>query len=313
MRGAGADAAPEGMVFVPGGLFRMGSDEFYPEEAPSRLVRVDGFLIDAAPVTNAQFARFVAATAHRTFAEVAPDPADYPGMDPALAQAGSLVFVPPAAIANLYDASQWWRWTLGADWRHPLGPGSDLEGLDEHPVVHVSFGDAQAYAAWAGKALPTEAEWEFAARGGLDAAAYAWGDELSPGGRQMANTWQGAFPLQNDLFDGWARTSPVGAFAPNGYGLHDMIGNVWEWTADWYAATVAAQVGPCCAPANPQGGAKAGSHDLRDPARTPRRVIKGGSHLCAPNYCQRYRPAARHAETIDTTTSHIGFRCVMRA
>jgi formylglycine-generating enzyme required for sulfatase activity len=301
------------MVRIPGGRFTMGSDRFYPEEAPAREVRVSDFLIDAAPVTNAQFACFVAATGHRTFAEIAPDPRDYPGMDPAMAHAGSLVFIAPKRVANLQDYRQWWAWTLGADWRHPLGPDSDLQGLEDHPVVHVAHGDAQAYAAWAGKDLPTEAEWEFAAKGGLDGADYAWGDELAPGDAMLANYWQGRFPTQNDLTDGWLRTSPVGAFPANGYGLFDMIGNVWEWTQDWFVPR-GEQAVPrsCCVPTDPRGPSEAESYDPAQFARTPRKVIKGGSHLCAENYCQRYRPAARHPETLDTTTSHIGFRCVRR-
>ena len=301
------------MRLIPGGRFRMGSDRFYPEEAPVVEVRVDAFLIDETPVTNAEFARFVAETGHVTFAEVAPDPRDYPGMDPALAQPGSAVFEQPARVAGLRDIGQWWRWRIGANWRRPLGPGSSLEGLDDHPVVHVAHADAAAYAAWAGKALPTEAEWEFAARGGLEGADYAWGGELAPGGSMMANYWQGEFPLRNDLTDGWLRTSPVRSFPANGYGLFDMIGNVWEWTDDWYAPRTAAPArAACCVPANPRGGAEAESLDPTAAVPIPRRVVKGGSHLCAANYCRRYRPAARHPEAVDTTTSHIGFRCVKR-
>lgn len=301
------------MRLIPGGRFRMGSDRFYPEEAPVVEVRVDAFLIDETPVTNAEFGRFVAETGHVTFAEVAPDPRDYPGMDPALAQPGSAVFEQPAGVAGLRDIGQWWRWRIGANWRCPLGPGSSLEGLDDHPVVHVAHADAAAYAAWAGKALPTEAEWEFAARGGLEGADYAWGGELAPGGSMMANYWQGEFPLRNDLTDGWLRTSPVRSFPANGYGLFDMIGNVWEWTDDWYAPRTAAPArAACCVPANPRGGAEAESLDPTAAVPIPRRVVKGGSHLCAANYCRRYRPAARHPEAVDTTTSHIGFRCVKR-
>jgi formylglycine-generating enzyme required for sulfatase activity len=224
------------------------------------------------------------------------------------------VFVPPGRPVDLRDWSQWWTFLKGADWRHPYGPDSSIAGLGDHPVVHVAFADAQAYAEWAGKELPTEAEWEFAARGGLDGAAYAWGDELTPGGRHRANTWQGHFPHQNLCQDGFARTSPVTAFPPNGYGLHDMIGNVWEWTSDWYAPRHSADAPKaCCIPENPRGGSEAASYDPRQPAiRIPRKVVKGGSHLCAPNYCRRYRPAARHAHPVETSTSHIGFRCVIR-
>ncbi|MCM8732448.1 formylglycine-generating enzyme family protein [Hephaestia sp. GCM10023244] len=301
------------MRLIDGGDFAMGSDRFYPEEVPVRQVRVDSFWIDEAPVTNADFARFVAATGHVTMAEIAPDPADYPGMLPEMAQPGSAVFRKTAAPVDLGDASQWWHYCFGADWRHPRGPATTIEGLDDHPVVHVAYSDAEAYAAWAGKQLPTEAEWEFAARGGLDGTDYAWGDELAPGGKMLANYWQGMFPLANQMLDGWEWTSPVRSFPANGYGLYDMIGNVWEWTADWYAlgsATKPAQ--SCCMPTNPKGGRERDSYDPMLGIQIPRKVVKGGSHLCAPNYCQRYRPAARHPETIDTSTSHIGFRCITR-
>lgn len=308
-----AGVAPPGMRFVPGGVFAMGSDRFYPEEAPVRRVRVDAFWIDETPVTNAEFARFVAATGHVTTAETAPDPRDYPGLDPAAAQAGSAVFVKSPAPIGTDDPTRWWDFRHGANWRHPTGPESSLDGLHDHPVVHVTAADAEAYAAWAGKSLPTEAQWEFAARGGLDGADYAWGDALTPGGQVMANTWFGLFPFANQSPHGWTRTSPVGSFPANGYGLHDMIGNVWEWTADWWSvADPRAPVRSCCVPANPRGGSERASIDRTAPDRFPRRVLKGGSHLCAPNYCQRYRPAARHPETIDTSTSHIGFRCVIR-
>ncbi len=202
----------------------------------------------------------------------------------------------------------------GAHWRCPLGPGSSIAGLDDHPVVHVAYADAAAYAAWAGKALPTEAEWEYAARGGLDGAEFAWGDTLVPGGRHRANTWQGAFPYENSAEDGYERTSPVTAFPPNGYGLHDMIGNVWEWTADFFVPRHPDEApGACCIPRNPRGGREDASYDPGEPAGPiPRRVLKGGSHLCAPNYCRRYRPAARHPHPVDTSTSHVGFRCVER-
>ena len=303
-----------GMICIPGGEFSMGSDRHYPEEAPVRRVRVDTFWIDETPVTNAQFERFVEATGHVTFAEIPPSLADYPDMLPELAHPGSLVFERTAGPVDL-NVVQWWDFRLGANWRRPLGPGSSLDGLAEHPVVHVSLSDAEAYAAWAGKVLPTEAEWEFAARGGLDGADYAWGEVLSPGGRMLANYWQGDFPCSNLLLDGWERTSPVRSYPPNGYGLYDMIGNVWEWTADWFAPFTQAgkQAGGCCVPANPKGGSRVASVDPADPAHPiPRRVLKGGSHLCAPNYCQRYRPAARYPQPIDTTTSHVGFRCARR-
>jgi len=302
------------MVRIAGGPFRMGSDRHYPEEAPVHRVTVDGFWMDLTPVTNRGFREFVEATGHVTVAETPPDPEDYPGALPHMLKAGSLVFSPPSYPVDLRDWSRWWRFEFGADWRHPLGPGSSLDGLDDHPVVHVAHADAEAYARWAGKALPTEAEWEYAARGGLDQAEFAWGDEFTPGGRPMANTWQGAFPFRNTREDGYERTSPVDAFPPNGYGLLDMIGNVWEWTSDFYAPRHPADAPkPCCIPANPRGGLESGSYDPCQPRiRIPRRVLKGGSHLCAPSYCRRYRPAARHAQPVDSSTSHIGFRCVVR-
>jgi sulfatase modifying factor 1 len=290
-----------GMQLIGGGSFLMGSDRFYPEEAPVRRARVASFHIDETPVTNAAFAKFVSATDHVTMAELAPDPADYPGLAPEHQQPGSAVFEKVATL-DLSDASRWWHMRAGANWRHPLGPDSTLDGLDDHPVVHIAWPDAATYAAWAGKALPTEAEWEFAARGGLDGADYAWGDTLAPGGTILAKYWQGLFPVSNLAEDGWERTSPVRSFPANGYGLFDMIGNVWEWTADRYDRPARATKSCCTA-----NSASTGDE------RFPRHVIKGGSHLCAPNYCQRYRPAARHPETIDTSTSHIGFRCIIRA
>lgn len=302
------------MIHLPGGTFRMGSDDHYPEEAPSHRVTVDAFWIDRTPVTNAQFKRFAKATGHVTVAEKKPDPRDYPGMLPEMFYAGSLVFMPHPDITDLGDWSQWWTFMKGADWRHPYGKGSNIHGLDDHPVVHVAFADALAYARWAGKDLPTEAEWEYAARAGLDGAEFAWGDELVPGGRHMANTWQGRFPVENLAEDGYERTSPVTAFPPNAYGIHDMIGNCWEWTQDWYSENHPADAAKaCCIPQNPRGGPVETSYDPAQPqVRIPRRVVKGGSHLCAPNYCRRYRPAARHAEAVDTSTSHLGFRCVVR-
>jgi formylglycine-generating enzyme required for sulfatase activity len=301
------------MVSIPGGTFIMGSNDHYPEEAPAHLVRIDEFLMDATPVTNDQFAEFVNATGYITTAELAPDPKDYPGALPEMLRAGSLVFVMPASPVDRNDWSQWWTFVFGADWRHPDGPSSTIKGIGDHPVVHVSHADGLAYAQWAGKDLPTEAEWERAARGGLENAVYAWGDELTPQGRHMANTWQGAFPTQNLLEDGYARTSPVGVFPANAYGLYDMIGNVWEWTSDWFADRHPADAAKaCCIPSNPRGGTLEKSVDARDPIHIPRKVLKGGSHLCAPNYCQRYRPAARYPQPIDTSTSHVGFRCVRR-
>lgn len=303
-----------GMLWIAGGTFRMGSDRHYPEEAPVHRVTVDGFWIDATPVTNRQFEAFVEATGHVTVAEQEPDPDDYPGALPHMLRAGSLVFSPPHHPVSLDDWGQWWSFTFEANWRRPLGPGSSIEGLHDHPVVHIAYADAAAYAAWAGKEIPTEAEWEFAARGGLDGAEFAWGDELTPGGRHMANTWQGLFPSENTRLDGHERTSPVMSYPANGYGLYDMIGNVWEWTRDWYEPKHPADAQKsCCIPRNPRGGREEQSYDPVQPEiRIPRKVIKGGSHLCAPNYCRRYRPAARHPEPIDTSTSHLGFRCVVR-
>ena len=302
------------MVWIPGREFRMGSDAHYLEERPARVVSVDGFWIDRCPVTNRDFAEFVAATGHVTFAEIAPDAADYPGAIPEMLRPGSMVFVKPAGPVSLRDTSAWWHWMFDADWRHPRGPKSSLDSLDMHPVVHIAYRDAEAYARWAGKSLPTEAEWELASRGGLDGAPYAWGNELTPGGALLANYWQGRFPYENLCLDGWEGTSPVGAFPPNEHGLHDMIGNVWEWTSDWYAERPETQVKTCCVPRNPQGGKEHQSFDPRMPEiRIPRKVLKGGSFLCSANYCQRYRPAARHPQPIDTSTSHVGFRCIARA
>ena len=309
-----ADSKHADMVLIPGGTFRMGSDRHYPEEAPAHLVSVDAFWIDRTPVTNREFRKFVRATGYVTFAEIRPDAKDYPGALPDMLRAGSLVFTPPRHAVDLRDWSQWWKFKFGANWRRPYGPRSSIAGLDDHPVVHIAYRDAEAYAKWAGKDLPTEAEWEFAARGGLDGAEFAWGDALTPGGKHMANTWQGEFPHQNLRQDRYERTSPVMAFPPNGYGLHDMIGNVWEWTTDWYSLGHEADAAKaCCIPHNPRGGGEDASYDPCQPEiRIPRKVLKGGSHLCAPNYCRRYRPAARHAEPVDTSTSHVGFRCVIR-
>src|SRR5919112_3011305 len=302
------------MIWIQGGTFRMGSDQHYPEEAPVHRVTVDGFWIDRMPVTNRQFRDFVSATGHVTVAEITPDAKDYPAALPHMLHAGSLVFSPPDYPVDLRHFSQWWAFKPRVNWRRPYGPGSSIKGLDDHPVVHVAYADAAAYAHWAGKDLPTEAEWEFAARGGLDGAEFAWGDAFTPDGQQMANTWQGAFPFQNTQLDGYERTSPVTAFPPNGYGLHDMIGNVWEWTSDFYTPKHPADAPKaCCIPENPRGGREDQSYAPCEPGMMiPRRVLKGGSHLCAPNYCRRYRPAARHPQPVDTSTSHVGFRCIIR-
>ena len=292
----------------------MGSDKHYPEEAPVHRVAVDAFWIDSTPVTNLEFRRFVNATGYVTFAEIPPTAKDYPGALPHMLKAGSLAFIPPKHPISLHNWSDWWMFKFGANWRHPYGPRSSISGLDNHPVVHIAYRDAEAYASWVGKELPTEAEWEFAARGGLDAADFAWGAEFTPGDRHMANTWQGSFPHENLVGDGYERTSPVDAFPPNGFGLFDMIGNVWEWTSDWYSSLHTADAPKaCCIPENPRGGPEGGSYDPCQPQiRIPRKVVKGGSHLCAPNYCRRYRPAARHAQPVDTSMSHVGFRCITR-
>jgi formylglycine-generating enzyme required for sulfatase activity len=303
-----------GMALVSAGTFRMGAEDFYPEEGPVHRVSVDAFRIDRAPVTVAEFRRFVKATGYVTVAERAPDPADYPDADPDLLVPGSLVFRPTRGPVDLRDVSNWWQYVPGARWDRPEGPGSDTYSRAKHPVVHVAHEDAESYARWAGKELPTEAEWERAARGGLDGAAYEWGDDPEPGGRAMANFWQGEFPWRNELRDGFAGTSPVGSFDPNGFGLHDMTGNVWEWTADFFTPSHPGDVAKtCCVPHNPRVASADASLAADAPgAHIPRRVIKGGSHLCAANYCLRYRPAARQGETVDTSTSHIGFRCVVR-
>ncbi|WP_236685897.1 formylglycine-generating enzyme family protein [Pseudoxanthomonas suwonensis] len=300
------------MVHVPGGIFTMGSDDHYPEEKPAHKVRVDPFRIDRHAVTNRDFARFVAATGYVTLAEKPVDPADYPGADPALLVPASVVFVPPPGRVDLRNHYNWWQYIPGADWRHPRGPDTSIEGMEDHPVVQVAYEDALAYAQWAGKELPTEAEWEFAAKGGSDGTEFAWGEELVPGGRYMANTWQGEFPWDNQKLDGYEWTAPVGSFPANGYGLYDMIGNVWEWTCDWYQEHGRIQRS-CCTLDNPRGGEREASLDARSSGiAIPRRVMKGGSHVCAPNYCRRYRPAARMAQPVDTSTCHVGFRCIVR-
>jgi formylglycine-generating enzyme len=286
------------MVFVPGGTFLMGSDRFYREERPARPASVAAFWIDRTPVTNAEFARFVEATGYVTYSERAPTAEMYPDAAPEFLVPGSLVFVKPKGPVSLRDYRAWWTYLPGANWRRPNGPDSSIASKDNHPVVHVTHDDARAYAKWAGKDLPTEAEWEFAARGGLEAAIYPWGDEARPDGRLMANTWQGRFPFENLAEDGYEGTSPVDAFPPNGYGLHDVVGNVWEWTKTPYAPVNGAETS-CC------------HRDDGASTKAPL-VVKGGSHLCAPNYCLRYRPSARQGETRDSSTCHIGFRCVVR-
>ena len=302
------------MVWVPGGPFRMGSDDFYAEERPVRRVEVDGFWMDEHPVTNAEFRRFIEATGYITVAEREPDPENYPGVNRAFLVPGSLVFRAPQGPVSLREPRAWWAYVPGASWMRPGGPTSTVEDREDHPVVHVAYDDARAYADWARKSLPTEAEWEFAARGGLENAAFVWGDEFAPEGHLMANTWQGEFPWQNLKSDGYEATSPVGSFPANGYGLFDMAGNVWEWTSDFYRPYHTEEpVKSCCTPRNPRVETYDQNHTAHLPdAQIPRRVVKGGSHLCAPNYCLRYRPAARQGEAVDTSTSHIGFRCIVR-
>ena len=317
------------MIDIPAGRFAMGSTRFYADEGPVREVEVDAFAIDPGPVSVSEFARFTDSTGYVTVAERAPDPADYPDAEPALLVEGSAVFHPTPGPVPLDNSGRWWAYVPGANWRHPWGPASDNSGREDHPVTHIAYEDADAFAAWAGKALPTEAEWEYAARGGLEGAVFAWGDEQHPRGELMANFWQGDFPWRNTGAKGWRGTTPVGLFSANGFGLFDMTGNVWEWTSDYYSQRGVGGAGgafaeaagsscesrsPCCAPPrNPRVENPAASYDVGRPgAHIPRRVIKGGSHLCAPSYCLRYRPAARQAEAIDTSTSHIGFRCVVR-
>ncbi|SLI19122.1 serine/threonine-protein kinase pkn1 [Mycobacteroides abscessus subsp. bolletii] len=283
------------LVELPGGSFHMGCNVFYPEEMPERVSSVGPFAIERHPVTNAQFAEFVRQTGYVTVAERAPDPDMYPGASPSDLVPGAMTFRATAGPVDLHDWQQWWDWVPGAYWRHPFGPRSDIDGAAEHPVVQVAYTDAAAYARWAGRRLPTEAEWEYAARGGSD-TAYAWGDEVAPQGRLMANTWQGRFPYRNDGALGWHGTSPVGTFPANGFGLLDMIGNVWEWTSTRFQPGAGAPKS-CCSPS-----------DNPDPSVI--QVLKGGSHLCAPEYCHRYRPAARSPQSQDSATTHIGFRCV---
>ena len=297
------------MVWIPGGSLLMGSNNHYPEEAPQHRLEVGGLWMDRAPITNAQFLKFIKASGHRTLAERPADASQYPGARPELLAPASIVFAAPAASVDLGNHYNWWNYVAGADWRHPEGPGSSIKGREHHPVVHVAFEDAEAYAQWAGKRLPTEAEWEWAACGGLEGKDYAWGDELHPGGRMLANTFQGDFPYANSQLDGWERTSPVGSYPANGYGLVDMIGNVWEWTQDWYLDHGARLDSSCCA-ASASARERSIATDL-GAIRIPRKVVKGGSFLCAPSYCRRYRPAARMAQGVDTSTCHMGFRCVI--
>ncbi len=309
------DPPHDNMVWIPGGTFEMGSDiRAYPEEGPVHTVTVSGFWMDQYQVTNRQFREFVDATGYVTFAEKPPKAEDYPDADPAMLVPGSAVFVKPDRPVDPRRVC-WWDYVVGANWRHPEGPESSIAGREDHPVVHVVHEDGAAYAAWAGKQLATEAEWEFAARGGLAGQIYAWGgNQLNPDGKVLANTWHGTFPHQN-LKPKPPGAEKVGSYPPNPYGLYDMIGNVWEWTDDWYRERHPDNPKKaCCTPKNPRGGTMEASHDRAAPAseQKPRRVLKGGSFLCAPNYCARYRPAARYPEAIDTSTNHLGLRMIVR-
>ncbi len=301
-----------GMVWVPGGTYTMGSDRHYPEEAPAIRADVAGFWMDQFQVRNADFATFVEDTGYVTVSERPLDPATYPGAPVENLVPGSMVFTKTPGPVDLRDYGNWWSWVPGASWWQPEGPGSSVEGLEEHPVVHVAHEDAAEYARWAGKSLPSEVEWERAARGGLDGAEFTWGDEKLLNGSPPANWWQGEFPWQNTLDDGFERTAPVGSFPPNGFGLYDMAGNVWEWTDDWFVLDRTPS-GGCCTPQMPRVGTEETSYNPhRSQFRVPRKVLKGGSFLCADNYCMRYRPAARQAQDVDTGMSHLGFRCVAR-
>ena len=292
------------MVWIPARQFTMGSDhETFPDARPLHSVELDGFYMDRNEVTNAQFARFVRATGYVTVAERKPDPKLYPGVPPDKLVPGSVVFTPPKGTVPLDDVAQWWQYVPGASWKHPEGPGSDIGKRQNHPVVHVCWEDAAAYAQWAGKSLPTEAQWEYAARGGLPQKAYVWGDTLRPQGKVMANTFQGRFPGNNTREDGYARTAPVGSFPANGFGLYDMSGNVWEWCADWYRPDYYA----ASPKQNPSGPSD--SFDPQEPG-TPKRVQRGGSFLCSDQYCSRYMPGGRGKGDVLTGTSHVGFRCV---
>lgn len=306
--------AEETMIWIPPGEFAMGSEDFYPSEAPVRRVSVEGIWIDPHPVTNDQFKEFVAATGYQTVAEQPPPPELYPGATKEHLVPGALVFTMTQGPVDLRDYHNWWSWTPGARWQNPTGPESSLDGLGTHPVVQVSHRDAVAYCDWAGGSLPSEAEWEFASRGGLDAKRFSWGDDDQQETEPVANTWQGRFPYENIEIDGYTTTSPVGSFPPNGYGLYDTTGNVWEWTNDWYTDRPERLLeASCCAPGEPRGARREDSFDQHQPdVPIPRKVVKGGSHLCTPQYCYRYRPAARQPQMIDTGMSHLGFRRILQ-
>lgn len=302
MGGNGGSPRSE-FIWLDGGEFTMGSDGYYPEEAPAHRVRVSGLRMSSTTVTNREYAAFVRATGYLTVAERPLDPNDFPGAPAENLVPGSMVFTGTSGPVDLRHLSRWWAWTPGANWRRPFGRGSTIGDRPDHPVVHVAYEDAEAYAAWAGFRLPTEAEWEFAARGGLDGARYSWGDQPEGDGQRQANYWHGDFPWR--AARGYGSTAPVGSFPANGYGLFDMAGNVWEWTSDWYQGH---DRGGCCVPENPVGGSRETSVNPAEPFAVPRKVVKGGSFLCADSYCLRYRPAARRGQMIDTGMSHIGFR-----
>jgi formylglycine-generating enzyme len=301
-----SDDAPGGMVWIPGGTFWMGGNDRNTTDAePAHRVAVGGFWMDQTEVTNRQFATFVKATGYVTVAERAPDPKDFPGIPVTKLVAGSAVFAPPARPVPLVDHLQWWRYTPGADWRHTLGKGSNLDGKDDFPVVHISYLDAEAFARWAGKRLPTEAEWEFAARGGLDRKRFVWGNSIEPDRKAKMNVWQGRFPVQDLAADGFHGAAPVANFPPNGYGLYDMAGNVWEWCSDWYRPGYAISgPEPLLDPHGPIS-----SHDPDEPG-VPKRVQRGGSFLCSEDFCTRYLPGARGKGEPNSSACHIGFRCV---
>lgn len=315
-----AGPEPEGMAWIPGGVFTMGTDDkdAHPAEQPAHKVRVDGFWIDRTEVTNAQFRKFIEAAGYKTVAERPVDwdvikkqlPPGTPKPPDEMLRPGSLVFTPPAGAlppGGLDNIGNWWSWVAGADWKHPEGPGSSIEGKDDLPVVHVAFEDALAYAKWAGKRLPTEAEWERAARGGNEKWKYGWGDSFAPAGKRMANTWQGRFPEMVEDEDGYPRIAPVKSFPPNPYGLYDTIGNVWEWCSDWYRPDAYRLDGEVALTVDPKGPSR--SYDPDEPFQ-PKRVTRGGSFLCSSNYCTNYRPSARRGTATDSGMSHLGFRCV---
>lgn len=299
------NSSPSDLVWIDGGEFTMGSDDHYPEERPAHRAKVDGFWLSPTAVTNREYASFVSATKYKTVAERPLDPRQFPGAPPENLVPGSMVFTGTSGPVDLRHLSQWWAWTPGANWRRPFGPGSSIGDRAEHPVVHVAFEDALAYADWRGLRLPAEAEWEFAARGGRDGKKFTWGNDPEPADARLANYWHGDFPWR--ARPGYGSTAEVGSFPANDFGLYDMAGNVWEWTSDWYQAHESAP--GCCMPDNPRGGTEQLSVDAAEQFAVPRKVVKGGSFLCADTYCQRYRPAARRAQMVDTGMSHIGFRC----